>query len=69
MEESAMTELRQKMVEDMKIRHFSPQTQYGYIRSVEKFAQHFGRPPERLGRGARFGSVGREYRLPRSPSR
>jgi site-specific recombinase XerD len=50
MEEPAMTELRQRMVEEMKIRRFSPQTQYGYIRSVEKFAQHFGRSPERLGR-------------------
>jgi len=38
------------MVEDMKIRHFAPGTQYGYIRAVEKFAQHFGRSPERLGR-------------------
>ena len=45
-----MTPLRQRMVEDMKIRHFSPETRYRYILSVEKFAQHFGRSPERLGR-------------------
>ena len=45
-----MTPLRQRMVEDMEIRHFSPQTRYRYILAVEKFAQHFDRPPERLGR-------------------
>ena len=45
-----MTRLRQRMVEDMKIRHFSPQTRYRYILAVEKFAQHFDRSPERLGR-------------------
>ncbi len=50
MEESAMTPLRQRMVEDMKIRHFSPHTRYRYILAVEKFAQHFGRSPEHLGR-------------------
>jgi len=45
-----MTPLRQRMVEDMKIRNFSPATRYRYILAVEKFAQHFGRSPERLGR-------------------
>ncbi len=45
-----MTPLRQRMVEDMKIRHFSPDTRYRYILAVEKFAQHFDRSPERLGR-------------------
>jgi len=45
-----MTPLRQRMVEDMKIRHFSPEIRYRYILAVEKFAQHFGRSPERLGR-------------------
>ncbi len=45
-----MTPLRQRMVEDMKIRHFSPETRYRYILAVEKFAQHFGRSPEHLGR-------------------
>ena len=45
-----MTPLRQRMVEDMRVRHFAPGTQYQYIRAVEKFSQHFGRSPERLGR-------------------
>ena len=45
-----MTPLRKRMAEDMKIRHMSPQTQYGYIRAIARFAQHFGRSPEHLGR-------------------
>ena len=44
-----MTPLRQRMVEDMKIRHYSPETRYRYILAVEKFAQHFGQSPEELG--------------------
>jgi site-specific recombinase XerD len=38
------------MVEDMKIRHYAGRTQCNYIRCVERFARHFGRSPERLGR-------------------
>jgi integrase/recombinase XerD len=45
-----MTPLRQRMIEDMKIRRLAASTQRNYIRSVERFAQHFGRSPERLGR-------------------
>jgi len=45
-----MTPLRQRMIEDMRIRSFSPPTQYHYVRAVEKFALHFGRSPEHLGR-------------------
>ena len=45
-----MTPLRQRMIEDMKIRHFAPGTQCNYIRAVERLARHFGRSPERLGR-------------------
>ena len=45
-----MTPLRQRMIEDMRIRRFAPGTQYTYIRAVERFADHFGRSPEHLGR-------------------
>ncbi len=44
-----MTPLRQRMIEDMKIRNFSPSTQQRYVYLVSKFAQHFGKSPEVLG--------------------
>ncbi|MCH8150129.1 MAG: phage integrase N-terminal SAM-like domain-containing protein [Planctomycetes bacterium] len=44
-----MTPLRQRMIEDMQLRNFSPHTQEAYVRAVAKFAKHFGRSPDRLG--------------------
>ena len=44
-----MTALRRRMIEDMRIRNFSPLTQQAYIRYVARFAKHFGRSPEELG--------------------
>ena len=44
-----MTELRRKMIEDLRIRNFAPATQREYVRYVARFAQHFGRPPDELG--------------------
>jgi site-specific recombinase XerD len=41
--------LRQRMIEDMKVRNLSPDTEKCYIDRVAKFAQHFGRSPELLG--------------------
>ncbi len=43
-----MTPLRQRMVEDLKIRQYAPATRANYIRCVAQFAKHFGRPIERL---------------------
>jgi site-specific recombinase XerD len=37
------------MIEDMRIRNLSPQTQRVYVEQVSRFARHFGQPPERLG--------------------
>src|ERR1700691_4614092 len=41
--------LRQRMIEDMRIRNLSPATQQSYIYAVRKFSRHFGRSPDRLG--------------------
>ena len=39
-----MTELRERMLDDMHIRNFSPHTQRCYIRHVQGFAEHFKTP-------------------------
>ena len=44
-----MTPLRQRMLEDMQLRNFSPHTQTAYLSSVAHFAQHFGTAPDQLG--------------------
>jgi hypothetical protein len=38
--------LRQRMIEDMRMRKLSPKTQATYIRSVRRFAAHLGRSPD-----------------------
>jgi len=44
-----MTALRQRMLEDLQIRHYSPTTIRLYLHSVAEFAQHFHKPPDQLG--------------------
>ncbi len=44
-----MTPLRQRMLEDMQVRNFSPHTQTAYVRQVTQFARHFQQSPEALG--------------------
>lgn len=44
-----MTPLRQRMIEDMNLRNLAPLTVRTYVERVAKFAQHFGKSPERLG--------------------
>ena len=41
--------LRQRMIDDMTVRNFAPNTMTAYVKQVSYFAQHFGRSPERLG--------------------
>jgi len=44
-----MTALRQRMLEDLRIRNYAPTTVRCYVRSVAEFAQHFNKPPDQLG--------------------
>lgn len=44
-----MTPLRQRMIEDLRIRNRSPRTIEAYVRSVARFAAFHHRSPERLG--------------------
>jgi len=44
-----MTALRQRMLEDLRIRNYAPATVKCYIRAVAEFAKHFNKPPDQLG--------------------
>ena len=44
-----MTALRQRMLEDLRIRNYAPSTVACYIRSVAAFAKHFRKSPGQLG--------------------
>lgn len=42
----AVSSLRQRMIEDMRMRKLAPKTQTAYIRSVRKLAKYLGRSPD-----------------------
>ena len=45
-----MTHLRKMMLEELERRHYSQATTRRYLRFVERFAQHFGKSPDKLSR-------------------
>lgn len=44
-----MSPLRQRFIDDMRLRNLSPRTIEAYVLAVQKFSRHFGKSPEVLG--------------------
>lgn len=44
-----MTPLRQRLIDDLRVRNYSPRTIDAYVGGVAKFAKHFARSPDELG--------------------
>ncbi|GBD97735.1 MAG TPA: integrase [Nitrospirae bacterium] len=46
-----MTTLRQKMIEEMTLREFSPRTQEAYLRAVTELAKYYNQSPDKITKG------------------
>jgi integrase/recombinase XerD len=44
-----VTSLRQRVLDELQRRNYSPATTRGYILAIKQFADHFGNSPEHLG--------------------
>ena len=54
-----VTPLRQRMIDNMKIRNLSPATQRAYVHAVKHFSLHLGRSPDQP-RNVSWGLVTRQ---------
>ena len=45
---TAISVLRQRMIDDLRQRNLSPETQDAYVRAVKNFSRHFSRSPDHL---------------------
>ncbi len=53
MSEKPISPLRQRMLEDMSVRRFTPDTQREYIRAVKRLSAFLGRAPDTATAGGR----------------
>ena len=61
----SISPLRQRMIDDMKLRKLAPKTQAAYLRAVIKFTCFFGVTLERLSALKRMSRVRKPQKLPR----